>query len=129
MFTHVRVGSNDPAKSKRFYDAALGALGYKSMEYGTTVFYADPGGQGGFGFGKPGDGQAATHANGGTIGFRAKSAAEIDAFHAGGIANGGTCEGPPGVRANAPGQAYGAYLRDPDGNKICAFAAPPSSAA
>ncbi|HKX35157.1 MAG TPA: VOC family protein, partial [Rhizorhapis sp.] len=73
------------------------------------------------GAGKPANGEPASFANGGTIGFAAPDKDAVDAFHAAGIANGGTCEGEPGLRPQAPGRAYGAYLRDPDGNKICAF--------
>jgi len=69
----------------------------------------------------PADGNAHTVSNGHTLGFKAKDAAQVDAFYAAGLANGGTDAGPPGKRPNAPGNAYGAYLRDPDGNKICAF--------
>ena len=69
---------------------------------------------------KPIDGEAATHANGGTIGFACVSPAQADAWHAAGLANGGTtCEDPPGVREGALGKLYLAYLRDPDGNKLC----------
>ena len=120
MFTHVMVGANDPAQSFAFYDAALGALGISGQNMGERAFYATPDG-GAFSVGKPANGEAASHANGGTIGFKAKDKAEVDAFHAAGIANGGSDEGAPGKRATAPGNAYGAYLRDPDGNKICAF--------
>ena len=120
MFTHVLFGSNDIARSKAFYDAALGALG---LEPGTDmngrVFYRSPAGVS-FGLCTPADGQPATHANGGTLGFAAKDAASIDAFHAAGVANGGTDEGAPGPRTYMPG-AYAAYMRDPDGNKICSF--------
>ena len=76
---------------------------------------------------RPANGEPHTMSNGFTQGFAAKTFAEVDAFHAAGLANGGTCEGPPGVRENAPGKAYGAYLRDPDGNKICAFAPNPDA--
>ncbi|WP_066798630.1 VOC family protein [Sphingomonas soli] len=127
MFTHIMIGANDPARSKTFYDAALGALGIAAgFAAGDRVFYRGPNG-GALGVGKPANGESATFANGGTIGFQAKTTAEVDAFHAAGCANGGTCEGAPGVRENAPGKAYGAYLRDPDGNKICAFAPNPNA--
>ena len=71
---------------------------------------------------KPIDGKPAHHANGGTIGFLAENPEQADAWHAAGIANGGkTCEDPPGVRETPGGKAYLAYLRDPDGNKLCAL--------
>ncbi|QDX26683.1 VOC family protein [Sphingomonas suaedae] len=120
MFTHLMVGTNDPAKAKTFYDGVLGALGYPpGFDTGTRIFYR--GEHGAFGVGKPADGNPAQHGNGGTIGFAAKDKAAVDAFHAAGVAHGGSDEGAPGHRPKAPGNAYGAYLRDPDGNKICAF--------
>jgi catechol 2,3-dioxygenase-like lactoylglutathione lyase family enzyme len=127
MFTHVMVGSNDPEKSRKFYIETLGALGYEPHVHGEMTFFTD--GTSGFGVGRPANGEAAHHANGGTIGFKAKTTAEVDAFHSAGLANGGTCEGKPGIRENAPGKSYGAYLRDPDGNKICAYAPNPNGAA
>ncbi len=120
MFTHIMVGSNNIDASKTFYDAALGALGVgPGAAHDGRAFYSHNGGN--FGVGSPADGNAANHANGGTIGFGAADKNAVDAFHAAGLANGGTCDGPPGIRPNAPGKAYGAYLRDPVGNKICAF--------
>ena len=121
MFTHIMVGANDIEKARAFYNAALGALGCAPAE-GERLFYGQLGG-GAFGVAKPANGEAACFANGGTIGFQAKSKEAVDAFHAGGLANGGTDEGAPGHREGAPGNPYGAYLRDPDGNKICAFVA------
>jgi len=121
MFTHVFLGSNDVERSRKFYDATMGVLGYKNVvpvEAGRLV-YAAPSGT--FIVGKPYDGQPATHANGGTLGFAAADDAMVDAWHAAGVAAGGTCDGAPGPRAAAPNNARGAYLRDPDGNKICAF--------
>ena len=114
MFTHVCVGSNDLEKSKKFYDAALTPMGIQSagiMHDRACVYATDTGS---FLVMKPADGKDACHANGGTIGFAAADAATVDAFHAAGLENGGSDEG-------APGNAYGAYLRDPFGNKICAY--------
>lgn len=120
MLTHLVVGTNDPAASKKFYDATFSELGVQGNAMGDRVYYST--GQGpAFGFGPPIDGQPATHANGGTIGFMAADKAAVDAWHAAGLANGGTNEGDPGKRPQAPGNAYGAYLRDPVGNKVCAF--------
>ena len=119
MFSHVMVGTNDLDRATKFYDAVLGTLGIKpAMVDGNRIFYISP--QGMFSVSKPIDGKPATHANGGTVGFAASSPAQADAWHAAGVVNGGTtCEDPPGVRAGGFGKLYLAYLRDPDGNKIC----------
>lgn len=121
MFSHVMIGTNDLEKAKAFYDAALGTLGVPPARVdGHRIFYRTPSGV--FSVSKPIDGKSATHANGGTIGFAAASSAAADAFHAAGLKHGGkTCEDPPGVRHGAAGKMYIAYLRDPDGNKICAL--------
>lgn len=119
MFSHVMVGSNDIARSKKFYDALFTAIGGKpgSQDAKGRLVYVHNGGV--FLVSKPIDGNPATHANGGTIGFTLASQEQANAWHKAGVANGGTSiEDPPGVRQ---GQApmYLAYLRDPDGNKLC----------
>jgi len=126
MFSHVMVGANDLEASRKFYDAVLGALGIEPgvIHNGMRYFYRSP--KGSFSITKPIDGQPATHANGGTIGFLAESSEQVHAFHAAGLANGGTtCEAPPGPREGPFGALILAYLRDPDGNKICALHRPP----
>ncbi len=121
MFTHMFVGSNDLDKSRTFYEAALGALGKSNVMPAGAPRLVFPSESGSFIVGAPADGQPATQYNGFTVGFAAADSAAVDAFHAAGVANGGSDEGGPGHRPNAPGNAYGAYLRDPDGHKVCAF--------
>ncbi|MDH4449264.1 MAG: VOC family protein [Rhodoferax sp.] len=129
MFSHVILGVNDIEASKRFYDALLGALGIKPGIHNNNgvvdrYFYRTP--TGNLGITQPLNGERATHGNGSTIGFTMNSPEQADAFHAAGIANGGTtCEDPPGWREGAMGKLYLAYLRDPDGNKLCALHRPP----
>ncbi|MCL6417351.1 VOC family protein [Aestuariirhabdus sp. Z084] len=122
MFSHIMIGANDIDASKKFYDAILGSLGHKPGVFddkGRCFYFAD---NGIFCLTKPIDGQPATHANGGTIGFAAADSEQADAWHAAGLANGGiACEDPPGIREGAVGKLYLAYLRDPSGNKICAM--------
>jgi len=119
---NVRLGSNDLARARAFYDATFGALGLPACttpsEY-PMIMYKIPGGPN-FMLGSARDGQPTTHANGGTILFEADSAEQVAAWHAAGLANGGTCEGAPEAKAQARG-AFGAYLRDPDGNKLGAY--------
>ena len=117
MFSHVMVGTNDLDRAKKFYDALLGTIGVPEGRVDRhRVFYRTPTGT--FGVTKPIDGNEACHANGGTIGFLCNSQEQVMAFHEAGVANGGkSIEDPPGVRAG--GAACLAYLRDPDGNKIC----------
>lgn len=122
MFSHVMVGADDVAASKKFYDATLEALGVPPgrMDDKGRVFYRTSSGV--FGITRPINGEAASCANGATIGFAAGSAEAADAWHAAGTANGGTsCEDPPGIRQGSLGQLYLAYLRDPAGNKVCAL--------
>lgn len=121
MFSHVMLGANDIEASKTFYDAVLGALGHAPGVYddqGRVFYFTD---NGIFALTKPIDGKPATCGNGSTIGFAAASPEAADAWHAAGLANGGTsCEDPPGAREGAM-KLYLAYLRDPAGNKICAL--------
>ena len=122
MFSHIMLGANDVDASKAFYDATLGALGARagSVDPKGRAFYMHNGGI--FMLSKPLDGQPACHANGGTIGFAATSPEMVDAWHAAGLAHGGSAiEDPPGIRENAFGALYLAYLRDPAGNKVCAM--------
>lgn len=120
MFSHVMVGTNNPENAIKFYDATFAALGIDAQHMENRAFYGAPQ-TGMFAVGKPADGEAATHANGGTIGFQAADQGQVDAWHAAGLANGGTTEGEPGRRDYGPQPMYGAYLRDLDGNKLCVF--------
>ncbi len=124
MFNHVMFGVNDLAVAKKFYDAVLGTLGIApGVANKSRYFYRSPGGS--FGITTPINGEPATHGNGSTLGFATQSPEQADAFHAAGVANGGaTCEEPPGWRDGSVGRIYLAYLRDPDGNKICAVHRP-----
>lgn len=121
MFSHVMVGVSDLEQSRRFYDAVLGTLGIApGIANNNRYFYRSPTGT--FAITMPINGEPATHGNGSTIGFTVTSAEQGDAFHAAAIANGGIrCEDPPGLRTGPSGQLYLAYVRDPDGNKICAL--------
>jgi catechol 2,3-dioxygenase-like lactoylglutathione lyase family enzyme len=122
MFSHVMIGTNDVAASKTFYDAVLGAIGIPAgnADPKGRIFYRTKTGV--FAISKPIDGEDATHANGGTIGFACDSPEKVRAFHEAGVANGGkSIEDPPGWREGPFGKLYLAYLRDPYGNKICAL--------
>jgi len=122
MFSHVMVGSNDIDRSKKFYDALIVAVGGKPgfLDAKGRLIYSHNGGL--LLVSKPIDGKPATHANGGTIGFAMTSPQQADAWHAAGLAAGGTAiEDPPGIREGGAGKMYLAYLRDPDGNKLCAL--------
>lgn len=126
MFSHVMVGSNDIERSKRFYDALLGMLGVgepivnKASSGHTRLFYRHDGST--FCVSEPINSEPATFANGGTIGFKCGSAEQVQKFHDTATAHGGqACEDPPGLRESAMGGMHLAYVRDPDGNKLCAI--------
>jgi catechol 2,3-dioxygenase-like lactoylglutathione lyase family enzyme len=126
MIGYVTIGAKDPEKSGAFYDAMFGALGAERK-------FADGGwiGYGPKGEAKndvyvcpPFDGQPATFGNGSMLAFKAKSKADVDAAHAAGLAHGGSDEGKPGFRPPEKETFYGAYLRDPTGNKLAVYYAP-----
>lgn len=126
MLNHVVVGSNDIERSKRFYDAVLGTLGageplrHKAASGHVRLFYRHAGST--FCITEPINGEAATWANGGTIGFKCGSPEQVQAFHDVAVEHGGlSIEDPPGLRAGDLGALYLAYVRDPDGNKLCAI--------
>jgi catechol 2,3-dioxygenase-like lactoylglutathione lyase family enzyme len=124
MFSHIMIGSDDIARSKKFYDALFTAMGAQpgTEDARGRLAYSHNGGR--FMVSKPIDGKPASHANGGTIGFTMSSPEQA---HKAGVANGGTSiEDPPGIRQGAAGQMYLAYLRDPDGHKLCALCRMPS---
>ena len=123
MFSHVMIGTNNLDRAKAFYDAVLGTLGVPPAFVDGErhrIFYMTPTGV--FSVSRPIDGKPATVANGGTIGFACKSSEQVEAWHKAGLAAGGKAiEDPPGVRDGGNGKLYLAYLRDPDGNKVCAL--------
>jgi catechol 2,3-dioxygenase-like lactoylglutathione lyase family enzyme len=121
MYSHMMVGSNDIDRSKKFYDATFKAMGGQEgrKDDKGRLIYMHNGGI--FIVTKPIDGGPATHGNGCTIGL-AMTPEQADAWHKAGTENGGTAiEDPPGVRSGGMGDLYLAYLRDPDGNKLCAL--------
>jgi catechol 2,3-dioxygenase-like lactoylglutathione lyase family enzyme len=119
MFSHIVVGADDLSSAKRFYDAALGALGFSpGMEMGERLIYSAESGI--LMVSKPIDGNPASFGNGGTIGLNAPNVAAVDAFHTQGVANGGSDAGAPGPREAIP-NSYAAYVRDPTGNKLVAW--------
>jgi catechol 2,3-dioxygenase-like lactoylglutathione lyase family enzyme len=119
MFSHIMVGSNDIERSKTFYDALFSAIGAKpgrqdekglNYLHNGALLMVRP----------PLNGHEATHGNGSTIGFTVDSPEQVDAWHSAGVEAGGTpVEDPPGIRQGSFGSLYLAYLRDPDGNKLC----------
>ena len=126
MFSHIMLGSNDIERSKRFYDAVLGVLGAgealrnDASSGHTRLFYRHDGGV--FCVSEPINDEAATFANGGTIGFKCGSPELVHKFHDTAVAHGGTSiEEPPGPRQGPTGSLYLAYVRDPDGHKLCAL--------
>ncbi|WP_027474576.1 VOC family protein [Curvibacter gracilis] len=129
MLNHVMLGSNDIERSKRFYDAVLGVLGAGEPMRNvnatgqTRLFYRHDGST--FGLSEPIDGQPATASNGFTLGFKCNSPEQLKQFHDTAVAHGGiSIEDPPGLREGKMGSMYLAYVRDPDGHKLCALYRP-----
>lgn len=123
MFSYVMVGSSDLKKSKAFYDATLGVLGYDAgvvaQDDHECVYVSE---NGSFVLCNSVDGIPASHADGVSIGLKVPDSSAVDAWHAAGVANGGTSyDNPPGIRDNGEHRVYCAYLRDPDGNNLCAI--------
>lgn len=129
MFTYICLGTNDPPRAARFYDALLGTLGQRRCEVSGDDW------EGWTGWGTyerhgerelalwlcpPWDGRPASVGNGTMVAFSARSWSEVDAFHAAALAHGGSCEGAPGIRLRYNPDFYAAYVRDPDGNKLAA---------
>ena len=118
MFSHVTLGTNDWARAKPFWTAVTAALDLPLLfEREGGVAYGEATGPKIF-IGPAFDGKPATNGNGTHVAFIAETRAAVDAFHAAALANGGKDEGPPGPRPHYHPHYYGAYVRDPDGNKI-----------
>ena len=129
MFNHIMVGTNDIERSKRFYDAVLGMLGAgepirnEAPTGHVRLFYRHEGNS--FCVSEPINGEQATAANGGTIGFKCSSPEQVREFHDIAVQHGGvSIEAPPGPRDGGMGTLHLAYVRDPDGNKLCALHRP-----
>lgn len=129
MLNHTMVGSNDIGQSKRFYDKVLGMLGagegsiFPAASGHTRLAYRHNGST--FLVTEPINGEPATAANGGTIGFKCNSPEQVQQFHDVAVEHGGTSiEDPPGLRNGPMGPMHLAYVRDPDGNKLCAVYRP-----
>jgi catechol 2,3-dioxygenase-like lactoylglutathione lyase family enzyme len=130
MLSYVYFGTNDLEQATRFYDAALAPLGmqrcvtddpdWDRTSAGWGTYEEDGGRELAFWIGKPFNQQASTVGNGSMVAFRARSWKEVDDFYSAALANGGVCDGSPGLRLNYSPDFYAAYVRDPDGNKVAA---------
>lgn len=128
MIGYVTIGYNDADTALKFYDAVFGALGMKRQFFeGNWAGYGKGDAQSVF-LCKPFDGQDAKPANGTMIAFKGENEGEVDAAHKAGLANGGSDEGKPGARPADSTSFYGAYLRDPTGNKFAVFCTPTKKA-
>ena len=119
---HITFGCSDLARAARFYDAVVAEYGGARMfEHATAIGWSLPDGGPSIGICHPFDGNPASFGNGTMIAVMAKDEEQVRRVHAAALAHGGTCEGPPGPRANG---FYAAYYRDPDGNKMNSFCLP-----
>jgi catechol 2,3-dioxygenase-like lactoylglutathione lyase family enzyme len=124
MIGYVTIGSNDIARSCAFFDATLEPLGYKrTFEGGGWAGYGPGGKKEGLEIyvATPENGQTACLGNGSMLAFKAPSREAVNGFHAAALAAGGADAGAPGVRGEYDPPFYGAYVRDPEGNKFCAY--------
>ena len=123
MIGYVTIGANDSEVSGKFYDAVFGAIGSERKSGdGGWIFYGPKGGEGLIAICPPYDKKPATAGNGSMLAYKAASPDEVKAAHAAGLAHGGSDEGAPGFRpVEATSGFYGAYLRDPTGNKLCVY--------
>ena len=119
MIGYVTLGTNDLQRAAEFYDAIAAELETpRMMEFDTFIAWGKPGGGAGIGLTKPSDGNTATVGNGVMVALEAKDEAQVQRLYDIALANGGSCEGPPGPRGEG---FYAGYFRDPDGNKLNAF--------
>lgn len=120
MIAYATIGSNDLERATQFYDQVVAALGgRRTFAMGDRMqFYGSKEAPGMFAVCKPYDAKPASAGNGSMFGLSAPTREAVDAAHAAALAAGGKCEGPPGPRTD---NFYGAYFRDPDGNKVCVF--------
>ena len=119
MIGYVTLGTKDLAKAAEFYDAIAGELDTpRMMEFDGFIAWGKPGGGAGIGLTRPFDGNVATVGNGVMVALEAKDKEQVHRLYDLALANGGTCEGPPGPRGDG---FYAGYFRDPDGNKLNAF--------
>lgn len=120
MIGYVTLGTNDLARAAKFYDAIAAELDTsRMMDYDGFIAWGKPGGAAGIGLTKPFNGNPATVGNGVMVAFEAKDKDQVHRLYEIALANGGTCDGPPGPRGD--GGFYAGYFRDPDGNKLNAF--------
>lgn len=123
MLSHVYLGTNDFAPAFRFYSALFAELGQKLRVHDPdkpwAIWQPQSGGRPLFIVGAPFDGSPASAGNGQMVALLAPSRASVDRCHAAALAHGGSCDGPPGLRPHYHPNYYGAYFRDPDGNKLC----------